>query len=191
MPISASCSLTMKRKSDPDTTSGGAKPAAAKRRAEAWNRLSVPDRAENCLGKLLRDRGQSRVPEPPLNKTGWSVCVIELVSLVILSAIQHRLQRPCERRKTRFTKGLAARIPLIKSTGSKNKTRSTDRPLHLQSDPLDEPYRTGVHDPDTLPDCTPKPVSPARKTPYIQPQTTRAEQYPHADRLPPWRTLHR
>ena len=43
--------------------------------AEAWNRLSWPKMSANCLGKLLRDSGQSRVPEPPHRITGcimWS-----------------------------------------------------------------------------------------------------------------------
>jgi hypothetical protein len=50
MPAAASCSVTMKRKSAPVTTIGGAKPGPDSRRAEAWNRLSSPVRVANCLG---------------------------------------------------------------------------------------------------------------------------------------------
>jgi hypothetical protein len=63
----------MKRKSEPVMTVGAANCAPVNRRAEAWNSVSVPTSFANCFGKLFRDKGQSRVPEPPQSSTGVTV----------------------------------------------------------------------------------------------------------------------
>ena len=39
-------------------------------RAADWNKVSAPVSDVNCFGKLLRDRGQRRVPAPPQRRTG-------------------------------------------------------------------------------------------------------------------------
>ena len=50
IPAAASCSVTMKRKSDPVSTSGAAKPGPESRSAEAWNSVVSPVRGTNCFG---------------------------------------------------------------------------------------------------------------------------------------------
>ena len=74
--IAASCSTTIKRKSEPVTTDGAPKLAPNIRRAEAWKRLSSPKSLTNCLGCDLRESGHRRVPEPPQSKTGYIRLVI-------------------------------------------------------------------------------------------------------------------
>ena len=50
LPMPASCSVTMKRNSDPVTTMGLANSGSGRRLTEAWNRLSEPSSRPNCLG---------------------------------------------------------------------------------------------------------------------------------------------
>ena len=70
MPASRICSATRNRWSWLHTTIGGAKPGPTARRAVS----SIIDRSDtsgqNCFGKLSRDTGHSRVPEPPERMTG-------------------------------------------------------------------------------------------------------------------------
>ena len=70
MPTSASCSVTMKRKSELVITTGGITSGPTRRCATAWNKVSPSPSLANCLGKLLRDSGQRRVPDPPQSRTG-------------------------------------------------------------------------------------------------------------------------
>ena len=69
-PARRMCSPTRKRCSSLQTTNGGAKPGPIARRAVS----SIIERSEtsgqNCLGKLSRDTGHNRVPEPPERMTG-------------------------------------------------------------------------------------------------------------------------
>ena len=45
--------------------------SAVRRRRLFWNRVSRPSSKDrNCLGYMARDRGHSRVPEPPAMSTG-------------------------------------------------------------------------------------------------------------------------
>lgn len=66
----ASCSTTIKRRSEPATTDGAPKPVPDKRSAEDWKRLSSPINFTNCFGCELRDRGQGPVPRPPQSRKG-------------------------------------------------------------------------------------------------------------------------
>ena len=72
-PAGRICSATRKRCSWLQTMIGGAKPGPAARRAVS----SIIERSEtsgqNCFGKLSRETGQSRVPEPPERMTGTTV----------------------------------------------------------------------------------------------------------------------
>ena len=70
-PASRSCSATRKRCSWLHTTTGGAKPGPTPRRAVSTIiERSLFSSPQNCLGKLSRDTGHSRVPEPPDRMTG-------------------------------------------------------------------------------------------------------------------------
>src|SRR3546814_4392658 len=60
----------MKRNDSPVTITGAAKPGPAANCTALWNRVCSPSKRTNCLGRLCRDDGQSRVPEPPHRMTG-------------------------------------------------------------------------------------------------------------------------
>src|SRR5476649_1752962 len=64
------CSAIRKRCSMLQTISGAAKSASATRSPVSWIRLFSPAKTSNCLGKRLRDSGQSRDPAPPERMTG-------------------------------------------------------------------------------------------------------------------------
>ena len=51
-------------------TTGGITSGPIIRCAAAWNRVSPSPSLANCFGKLLRDSGQRRVPDPPQSRTG-------------------------------------------------------------------------------------------------------------------------
>ena len=70
MPAARSCSAIRNRCSWLQTTIGGAKRSPRARSAvscsSVWSEIS----GQSCLGKLSRETGQSRVPEPPERMTG-------------------------------------------------------------------------------------------------------------------------
>ncbi len=70
IPASRSCSATTKRWSWLATTMGGLNSAEAARRAVSASIECSAISGQNCLGKLLRETGQSLVPEPPERMTG-------------------------------------------------------------------------------------------------------------------------
>ena len=85
-PASRNCSATRKRCSLLQTITGAAKPGPRPRRAVSTIiEVSCFSRPQNCLGKLSRDTGHNRVPDPPERMTGtisvsrpdeisWRVC---------------------------------------------------------------------------------------------------------------------
>ena len=70
-PISRNCSATRKRYSLLVMTTVGSKiDGSARRVATAWNVERSPMTGMNCLGRLSRNSGHMRVPEPPHMITG-------------------------------------------------------------------------------------------------------------------------
>ena len=70
MPAARSCSAIRNRCSWLQTTTGGAKAAPVARSAVSWINERSEISGQSCFGKLSRDTGQSRVPEPPERMTG-------------------------------------------------------------------------------------------------------------------------
>ena len=70
IPASRNCSAIRNRCSWLQTTIGGAKSGAAARSAVSCIIVRSDTSGQSCLGKLSRDTGQSRVPEPPERITG-------------------------------------------------------------------------------------------------------------------------
>src|SRR5215469_14272520 len=64
----------MKRWSSLQMTVGASGLKAAARSAVSWNSEFSDARGSNCLGRAARDRGHSRVPEPPERITGNKRC---------------------------------------------------------------------------------------------------------------------
>ena len=86
-PISRHCSATKNRCSALATTIGVTWPSlfkGRKRSKVSWKRdfLSVNDK--NCFGRIERDKGQRRDPEPPHNITGM---IISLFAMVVITRI--------------------------------------------------------------------------------------------------------
>ena len=69
-PAARTCSATRKRCSWLQTSSGAAQPAPIARFTVSWISVSSDSSGQYCFGKLSRDTGQSRDPEPPDRMTG-------------------------------------------------------------------------------------------------------------------------
>ena len=73
MPASRSCSAIRNRCSSLHTTTGAANPGPWPRRTVSCNRLRSDSSGQSCLGKLSRETGHNRVPEPPERTTGTMI----------------------------------------------------------------------------------------------------------------------
>ena len=78
MPAARSCSAIRNRCSWLHTTIGGAKPSPQARSAVSCSSVRSDTSGQSCLGKLSRETGHSRVPEPPERMTGIMPSVIPL-----------------------------------------------------------------------------------------------------------------
>ena len=79
MPSARICSATRNRCSWLHTTIGAANPSPLARAAVSWIMVRSEISGQNCLGKLSRDTGHSRVPDPPDKITGTigpAVCIV-------------------------------------------------------------------------------------------------------------------
>ena len=73
-PTARSWSTAKKRWASLQTMSGiSTDVSPSRRRTVCWSMLSSSTMGKNCLGCCSRDRGQSRVPEPPAIITGYRV----------------------------------------------------------------------------------------------------------------------
>ena len=76
MPTSRSCSAIRNRWSSLQTTIGAAKPGPLPRSTVSCSRLRSDSSGQSCFGKLSRETGHSRVPEPPERMTGTMVWLL-------------------------------------------------------------------------------------------------------------------
>ena len=90
MPAARNCSAIRKRCSWLQTTIGGAKPGPRARNAVSCIRVRSDISGQSCLGKLSRETGHKRVPEPPDRMTGTMRGSFMRHSVPESMAIRHR-----------------------------------------------------------------------------------------------------
>ena len=89
-PAARSCSAIRKRCSWLQTTIGGAKPGPRARDAVSCISVCSDVSGQSCLGKLSRETGHSRVPEPPDRMTGTIRDSLMRASLPEIASGRHR-----------------------------------------------------------------------------------------------------
>ena len=76
MPTSRNCSAIRNRCSSLQTTIGGANPGPLPRSTVSCSSERSDSNGQSCFGKLSRETGHSRVPEPPERMTGTMVWLL-------------------------------------------------------------------------------------------------------------------